>query len=266
MTGLTKPTEERGGLEARGLVVRLGGHTILDGVDLAMEPGQVTAVLGPNGAGKSTLLACLTGLRRPQGGEMRVGGRPLADLSDKDRARLIGYLPQTPEVAWSLDVRTFVGLGRTARLGAFGPSEADRQAVERALAATQLMEFAGRDITTLSGGERARAHIARVLAGEPRWLIADEPLTGLDPSHQMDAADLMRGFARAGGGVVVTLHDLAFAARLADRVVVLVEGRVLADGPPAEALAPEILAQAYAVEVRWISGAAGPLLEVVGRR
>jgi iron complex transport system ATP-binding protein len=260
--------QQEGGLalEARGLVVRLGGRAVLDGVDLAFAPGAVTAVLGPNGAGKSTLLSCLAGLRRPQSGEARLGGRSLAMLPDKERARLLGYLPQSPEIAWSVDVRTFAGLGRTARLNAFGPSEADRVAVERALQVTQLVDLADRDVTTLSGGERARAHIARVLAGEPRWLIADEPLTGLDPSHQLDAADLMRAFARAGGGVVVTLHDLAFAARLADRVVVLAGGRVLADGTPTEALAPEILARAYAIDARWTNGLEGPVLEVVARR
>jgi iron complex transport system ATP-binding protein len=262
----TLPDAPDAGLDVKGLVVRLGGRAILDGVDLAFAPGAVTAVLGPNGAGKSTLLSCLAGLRRPRWGEARLDGRSLTSLPDKDRARLVGYLPQNPEIAWSVDVRTFAGLGRTARLGAFGPTEADRIAVERALEAAQLAGLADRDVTTLSGGERARAHIARVLAGEPRWLIADEPLTGLDPSHQLDAADLMRGFARGGGGVVVTLHDLAFAARLADRVVVLVEGRVLADGTPAQALAPEILARAYAIDARWTNGVAGPLLDVVARR
>jgi iron complex transport system ATP-binding protein len=266
MTAVSRKQDSGLALEARGLVVRLGGRAVLDGVDLAFAPGAVTAVLGPNGAGKSTLLSCLAGLRRPQSGEARLGGHSLGMLPDKERARLLGYLPQSPEIAWGVDVRTFAGLGRTARLGAFGPSEADRIAVERALEVTQLAGLADRDVTTLSGGERARAHIARVLAGEPRWLIADEPLTGLDPSHQLDAADLMRGFARDGGGVVVTLHDLAFAARLADRVVVLASGRVLADGTPTEALAPEILARAYAIDARWTNGLQGPLLEVVARR
>jgi iron complex transport system ATP-binding protein len=266
VTTVSRQQEAGLALEARDLVVRLGGRAVLDGVDLAFAPGAVTAVLGPNGAGKSTLLSCLAGLRRPQSGAARLGGRSLAMLPDKDRARLLGYLPQSPEIAWNVDVRTFAGLGRTARLSAFGPSEADRDAVERALEVTQLVDLADRDVTTLSGGERARAHIARVLAGEPRWLIADEPLTGLDPSHQLDAADLMRGFARDGGGVVVTLHDLAFAARFADRVVMLAAGRVLADGKPEEALAPEILARAYAIDARWTNGLAGPLLDVVARR
>ncbi len=253
-------------LEANDLVVGLGGLAVLDGVDLKLRAGEVTAVLGPNGAGKSTLLSCLAGLRRPDRGEVRLDGRPLLALPAKARAQRIGFLPQAPEIAWSLDVRTFAGLGRTAHLGAFGPTEEDRTAVERALIRTQMTEFAGRDVTTLSGGERARALLARVLAGEPRWLIADEPLTGLDPSHQLDAAELMRGFAAEGGGVVVTLHDLAFAARVADRVVVLAAGRVLADGSPGEALSPAVLAEAYDIEARWAEGASGPLLDLVGRR
>lgn len=254
-----------GSLEAKGLIVRLGGRAVLDGVDLELRAGEVTAVLGPNGAGKSTLLSCLAGLRRLDAGEVRLDQQPLMALSAKARAHRIGFLPQAPEIAWSLDVRTFAGLGRTAHLGAFGPTEADRAAVERALLRTQMIEFAERDVTTLSGGERARALLARVLAGEPRWLIADEPLTGLDPSHQLDAAELMRGFAAEGGGVVTTLHDLAFAARVADRAVVLAAGRVLADGPPGEALSPAVLGEAYAIEARWAEGASGPLLDLVGR-
>jgi iron complex transport system ATP-binding protein len=253
-------------LEADRLVVRLGGRTVLDGVDVKFRAGEVTAVLGPNGAGKSTLLSCLAGLRRPDAGGVRLDQRPILALSAKARAQRIGFLPQAPEIAWSLDVRTFAGLGRTAHLGAFGPTDEDRAAVERALIRTQMIEFAARDVTTLSGGERARALLARVLAGEPRWLIADEPLTGLDPSHQLDAAELMRGFAAEGGGVVVTLHDLAFAARVADRAVVVASGRVLADAPPGEALSPAVLAEAYDIEARWAAGASGPLLDLVGRR
>jgi iron complex transport system ATP-binding protein len=128
-----------------------------------------------------------------------------------------------------------------------------------------MTAFATRDVTSLSGGERARALLARALAGEPRWLIADEPLTGLDPSHQLDAADLLRGFAAEGGGVLVTLHDLGFAARAAHRVVVLAQGRVIADGPPLAALSSEVLAQAYGVEARWAEGATGPVLDLAGR-
>ena len=190
---------------------------------------------------------------------------PLAALGDRERARRIGYLPQAPEIAWRLDVHTFVRLGRTAHRGVFGESLADAGAVDRALASTRMTGFAERDVTTLSGGERARALIARALAGEPAWLLADEPLTGLDLGHQFDAAELLRAIASAGTGVVVSLHDLAFAARAADRVVVMAEGRVIADGPPTTALSPAVLARAYAVDARWLDGEGGPLLDILGR-
>jgi iron complex transport system ATP-binding protein len=253
------------GLAAEGLSVRLGGRQVLDSVDLSLRLGEVTVVVGPNGAGKSTLLTCLAGLRLADQGGVRLGRRPIGSLSDRERAKRIGYLPQTPEIAWRLDVHTFVRLGRTAHRGVFGESADDIVAVERALERTHMRAFADRDVTTLSGGERARALIARALAGEPGWLLADEPLTGLDPGHQLDAADLLRRVAQDGAGVVASLHDLSFAARIADRVVVIAEGRILADGAPAEALRSEILARAYAVDARWIEAPSGPLLDIAGR-
>jgi iron complex transport system ATP-binding protein len=245
--------------------VRLGRRAVLDGVTLTLRPGVVSAIVGPNGAGKSTLLSCLAGLRRPDLGQVSLGDRALATMPARARARRIGYLPQTPEIAWRLDVHTFVRLGRTAHRGVFGESADDAAAVDRALESTAMTPFARRDITTLSGGERARALIARALAGEPAWLLADEPLTGLDLAHQLDAADLLRRVAQEGVGVVLAVHDLAFAARAADRVVLMAQGRVLADGPPASALDPARLARAYGVEARWVDGAGGPLLDVIGR-
>jgi iron complex transport system ATP-binding protein len=211
------------------------------------------------------LRTCLAGLRRPDLGRVTLDGVVLDAVADRDRARRIGYLPQTPEIAWRLDVHTFVRLGRTAHRGLFGEGPDDVDAVGRALESTRMTPFAHRDITTLSGGERARALIARALAGDPAWLLADEPLTGLDLSHQLDAADLLRRIAQGGVGVVVSLHDLAFAARVADRVVLMAEGRILADGPPAAALSPGLLARAYGVDARWTTGASGPLLDVIGR-
>ncbi len=257
---MTVPQE----LVAEAVAVRRGGRAILEGLSLALRPGEVTAIVGPNGAGKSTLLACLAGLRRPVAGRVSLDGADLARVADRERARRIGYLPQIPEIAWRLDVRTFVRLGRTAHRGAFGETPADAAAVERALQSAGVTDLADRDISTLSGGERARVLIARALAGAPDWLIADEPLTGLDLPHQLDAAALLRGVASAGVGVVVSLHDLAFAARVADRVVLMAQGRVLADGPPDLALAPRRLADAYDIDARWIDGAGGPILDVLG--
>ncbi|HEX5379295.1 MAG TPA: ABC transporter ATP-binding protein [Phenylobacterium sp.] len=253
-------------LAARGLGVRLGGKDVLDGVDAVFRSGEVTAVVGPNGAGKSTLLSCLVALRRPDRGEVRLDEAPLLGMAARTRAQRIGFIPQTPEIAWAIEARILVGLGRTPFIGARGLSAEDALAIDRALAAARAQDLADRDVSTLSGGERARVLIARALAGDPEWLLADEPLAGLDPGHQIDAADLFRAMAHEQGrGVIVTLHDLSVAARMADRVLVLAGGRVIADGPPAQALAPPVLARAYGVEARYTQGEGGPLIEIVGR-
>lgn len=253
-------------LVANALAVALGGRTLLDGITARFRPGEVTAIVGPNGAGKSTFLTCLAGLRRPDSGQVVLGDRPILTLPHRERARRVGFLPQTPEVAWAVDVETLVGLGRTPHSGARGLTEADHAAVRAALVRTRMTGLARRDVTTLSGGERARALLARVLAGEPSWLLADEPLAGLDPGHQLDTVDLLRAFAAEDGkGVVMTLHDLGVALRLADRVVVLEGARIIADAAPLEALTPAILARAYGVEAAITPGAAGPLIEMIGR-
>ncbi len=254
-------------LAAEGVRVALGGRPVLDGVDARFRRGEVTAVLGPNGAGKSTLLACLAGLRRPDAGRVRLDGREVASLPARERARRMAVLPQSQEIAWAVDVETLVGLGRLPHLGPWGgrPGTADRAAVERALARTATVGLRTRLATNLSGGERGRVLIARALAGEPDWLLADEPLTGLDPGHQFDACDLLRAAAAEGGGVVVTLHDLSLAARVADRVLVLAGGRVAAAGPPAQALTAALLGRVYGVETQVEPGPAGLAITVLGR-
>jgi iron complex transport system ATP-binding protein len=253
-------------LHAQGVTVTLGDRKVLDGVTADFAPGQVIAIVGPNGAGKSTLLSCLAGLRKPDDGAARLGAETVTAIPGRRRARHIAFLAQTPEIAWDIDVRAFIGLGRTPHLGAFGPSAEDQAAVDRALAKAGLEAFADRGVTRLSGGERARALIARALAGETDWLLADEPLTGLDPAHALDALSLFRQLAHeAGRGVIVTLHDLNLAARFADRVLVLDEGRLVVDDAPEAALAPDILAKVYGVVVRRHAGEGGPLIEVLGR-
>ena len=247
------------------LKVDIGAKPILASVSLSIAPGQVTAIVGPNGAGKSTLLSCLAGLRAPTSGQAQLGGVSLAGMKPRDRARRLAFLPQTPEIAWSVECRTLVELGRTPFIGARGQAEEDQAAVDRAMAAANVMAFEHRIVDTLSGGERARVLIARALAGEPEWLLADEPLTGLDPAHQIDAAALFRRLADRGVGVVVTLHDLSMALRMSDRIIVLAEGGVLADEPPASALTPEILRRAYGVEATLTQGPGGPLIDVIRR-
>jgi iron complex transport system ATP-binding protein len=246
--------------------VRLGGRAILADLSLRLEPGQVACILGPNGAGKSTLLRCLAGLLHPDAGAVRLGEADVLALTPRRRAQRIGFLPQTPEVAWPVEAQTLVGLGRIPFTAGGGQGAEGQAAVARAMALTGVEHLAHRTVDTLSGGERGRVLMARALAGEPEWLLADEPLTGLDPGHQLDACDLFRRLAHEGGrGVVVTLHDLPMALRVADRAIVLAEGAILADGPAAEALSPEVLRAAYGIETRLATGVNGPTLELVGR-
>lgn len=253
-------------LEARGLTLKRGRREILAGLDLSLNRGEVTVLLGPNGAGKSTLLAGLCGLLRPTSGKVLLDDADLAALAPAARARRIGFLPQTPEIAWPLEVRILVGLGRTPHIGGRGLSALDARIIETALVEAGAADLADRDASTLSGGERARVMIARVLAGEPDWLLADEPLPGLDPGCQIDAAETLVRRAKAGGcGVVLTLHDLTLAARIADRVLVLAGGKLLADGPPEVALVPDVLARAFGVRTALRLGPEGLSVGVLGR-
>lgn len=221
----------------------------LRGVSLSLRPGEVTAICGPNGAGKSSLLSCLAGLLTPATGVVMLHGAPLAAMPPEARARALGYLPQAPEVAWDVSVETLVGLGRLP--WRTGKAE-DAAAVDAALSALDLPAFAHRPVSQLSGGERARALLARVLAGTPRWLLADESLANLDLAHQLALLGHLRACAAQGMGVVLVLHDLALAMNHADRVVVLDHGSVQADGPPELALAEPVLAQVWGVKARWL--------------
>jgi iron complex transport system ATP-binding protein len=227
----------------------LGGRRVLDDVSFAFRLGRVTALLGANGAGKSSLLACLAALRRPDSGAARLGGTDVQALDRWVRARAIGLLPQAADVHWDIDVQTLVGLGRFAHRGRWGDSQADRDAVAAALAATDMTGFATRGVERLSGGERGRALLARVLAGEPDWLLADEPLASLDPAHQLDVLARLRGVAHSGRGVVLVLHDLHLAARVADDAVLLKDGRVVASGAADDVLTAPAIAEAYGIDV-----------------
>ncbi len=210
--------------------------------------GGVTAVIGPNGAGKSSLLASLASLRVADAGRVTLDGQPVAALDRRERGRRIGLLPQTADVHWDIDVATLVGLGRFARQGRWGASAADQAAVAKAMALTDVTRFAARGVESLSGGERSRVLLARVLAGEPDWLLADEPLASLDPAHQLDVLATLRAAATAGTGVVVVLHDLNHAAHVADTLVVLHRGRVVAAGPPADVLTTGVIAATFGIE------------------
>ena len=237
------------GLIADGIGLTLGATRVLDAVSHAFRRGRVTVLLGANGAGKSSLLACLAALRVPDQGAARLDGVAVQALDRRVRARAIGLLPQAADVHWDIDVETLVGLGLLPHRGRWGETEADRAAVARALAATDMTGFARRGVERLSGGERGRALLARVLAGEPDWLLADEPLASLDPAHQLDVLARLRSVADAGSGVILVLHDLHLAARIADDAVLLRHGRVVAAGAAEAVLTAPLLEQAFGVAV-----------------
>ncbi|MCR2833591.1 ABC transporter ATP-binding protein [Parerythrobacter lacustris] len=229
-------------LRAEGITI----GTRLRDVSTAIEPACITAICGPNGAGKSTLLQVLAGLLRPEAGRVMLEGEALDTLHPRERAKAIGYLPQDAEIAWDVAVRSLVALGRLPH------RDRGNAQVEAALAALDLEALAERPVSQLSGGERARALLARVIAGDPRWILADEPFAALDLAHQARLLAQLAAQAASGAGVVVVVHDLALAMNHAQRVVVLDRGRVVADSAPAAALTPDLLRAVWQVDAEWI--------------
>ncbi|WP_411291604.1 ABC transporter ATP-binding protein [Sphingorhabdus sp.] len=248
------------------LSLTLRGRSILQNVSGHLQRGKVTAILGANGAGKSSLLSCLAGLRTPDSGMVFLDNQPLTSVPARVRARLIGLLPQQADIHWEINVRALVALGRLAHQGRWGKSAADDAAIAKAMTQTDCLQFANRKALRLSGGEQARVLLARVLAGEPDWVLADEPLANLDPAHQMDAVSCLKDVAQSGAGVVLVLHDLTQAARIADHVILMKAGRVQAAGTCAQVLTPDQLAEAFGVTVHIDSDAQGaPIITPIRR-
>lgn len=235
-------------LELDRVVVALGGKEVVRAVSAVAPAGRLIALVGPNGAGKSTLLRAIAG-RLPFAGGIRLAGRALADWPRSERVRLIGYLPQGHQTHWPLPVRDIVGLGRFAH-GAPDPRRLtglDLAAVEAAAAATGIQALMERPATDLSGGEKARVALARVIAQEARLILADEPTASLDPRYQLEIAALLKRLAGGGALVLAVTHDLAHAAHFADQVMVMQEGRIVENGPPDQALGDAVLAKVFGV-------------------
>lgn len=230
-------------MAAEALVVMRGERRVLDAVTLAVQAGSLVALAGPNGAGKTTLLSALAGLLPPDSGVVTLGGTALASLSRTDRARRIAWLEQGARAAWGLTVREVAALGRLPH------GDADEAAVTAALAACGVEAFSGRRVDTLSGGEARRAMLARVLATEADILLLDEPTADLDPAQGFALMRLLRAEAARGRAVVAVLHDLSLAARFADRIVLLADGRVAADGTPAEVMTQNQAGRVFGVRI-----------------
>lgn len=238
-------------LAVEDLGIRYGERTALVPTSLDFRPGELVALIGPNGAGKSSLLQALAGVV-PCSGRIVWSGTDVGAFEPRERARTLAYLPQNPVAHWPLSVREVVALGRLPhrRLGET-QREADRCAVESALDTLGLSPFAERSVATLSGGERARALLARAIAVDAPVLLVDEPVASLDPYHQLQVMTLVRAYAARDGGrsslVIAALHDLSLAARFCARVILLHGGAVVGDGRPGDVLSPAALAKFYRV-------------------
>jgi iron complex transport system ATP-binding protein len=235
-------------LAAQDLNVTLAGRLVLRDVTLSLSAGHLVALVGPNGAGKTTLLRALAGLV-PSDGVIDVDGAALSSLSLRQRARRFAYLPQGHLVHWPLPARDIVALGRYPH-GATDPARltpGDAEAVLRAMQAADVVEFGDRRVTELSGGERSRVALARVLAVEAPVILADEPTSSLDPRHQIDVMKTLRAAADKGTLVMVVTHDLGLAARFADTILVLSDGRLVSQGAPTDALSERIMGDVFRI-------------------
>lgn len=239
-------------VELDAISITLSGRKVLDRVSLSVAPGELVALLGPNGAGKSTAIKAALGLVHPTEGKVTLGGDPITGLSPRERGRRASYLPQHRQTVWRVRVRDLAALGRFAYGGA--PYERlsprDREAVDTALDRADAAHLADRPVDSLSGGERARAHLARALAAQAPVLLADEPAAALDLRHQHEAMAVLRAEADGGRAVLAALHDIDAALRWADRAVVLDAGRVFTAGPPAETLGADTLQTVFGVRRR----------------
>ncbi|MDQ3187356.1 MAG: ABC transporter ATP-binding protein [Pseudomonadota bacterium] len=235
-------------ITADNITVKVGDATLLDGVSVTAGPGELLGVIGPNGAGKSTLLRTLAGLRGCTHGNVRYDGRLRAEATSHQRAQQIAYLAQRGPVAWPLTVERLVALGRLPHLQTLGAHDIrGAAAIDAALADTDTLHLRWRIVDTLSGGELARALLARALAVDGAALLADEPVAELDPYHQLQVMEILRKRADSGQTVIVVLHEITLAARFCDRLVLLDHGRVVAAGSPAEVLTDENLHTTYRV-------------------
>ncbi|MFE3051075.1 ABC transporter ATP-binding protein [Streptomyces albidoflavus] len=255
-------------LRVEQLTAGYDGRTVVDAVDLVVESGQVVAVVGPNGCGKSTLLRTMARLHTPRAGRVLAGGADIASLGRREMAHRVALLPQSPQAPEVVTVAGLVRYGRHPHQGLFRQwSREDERAVERALDATGTTALAERRLDELSGGQRQRCWLAMALAQETPVLLLDEPTSALDIGHAVEVLELVRSIAASGRTIVMVLHDLAGAARYADTVVALLDGRVVASGPPRTTIGTDLVRELYGIEteILFASSDGAPVVVPAGR-
>lgn len=262
----TAPVAGSTTLAAGDIAVRLGTRQVLSGVTLACGHGRITGLIGPNGAGKSTLLRALAGLLPLAAGAVTIEGQPVAAMSPGERGRSLAYLPQERTVHWPLAVRHLIALGRMPHRGDRTSAPArDAAAIDHAMTAMDVRDLADRPVAELSGGEVARVLFARVLAQEAPIILADEPTAGLDPAHALALLEVLQSLASRGHTIVLALHDLSLAARFCHEVVMMLDGRVVANGPPGEVLTPARLESVLGVRMAVGTVAGVPVVVPIAR-
>ena len=236
-----------------GLGLRYGEAEVLSDIDLHITPGERLCLVGPNGAGKSSLLRCLTGLVQPSSGSIALDGEPLARVERSAVAQAISVVPSQVDLPFSMRVEDVVQLGRIPHENPFtGATDADRAAVASAIARVGIERLRGRDVNQLSMGERQLVLVAMAVAQGGRLIVLDEPTVHLDLRHQVEVLSLLERLSADGLTVLAVLHDLPLAAHFFPRLVLLDEGRVVADGPPADVLSPDRIRDVYDVDPRFV--------------
>ncbi|MDF2369149.1 ABC transporter ATP-binding protein [Sneathiella sp.] len=253
-------------LSIRSLSKSFGQRKVLEDITLDIGKGEIIGLIGPNGSGKTTLLRCIAGLLDPDKGEICFKGHARHQIDPEILARSLSYLPQSGEVHWDVTVEVLVSLGRLPHQGRWRAlTDADRQAVTQAMEACDILEFRHRPVEQLSGGERSRVLLARAMAGEPDILLADEPISGLDPGHAIDVMDRLSALAHSGKSIVVVMHDLTLAARYCDRLVLLHGKNIAASGFPLSVLTEENLARSYGIRAFYGSVENGSVIVPIAR-
>ncbi len=256
-------------LQIEGLTAGYGAEAVIEGMDLALPRGKITAIIGANACGKSTLLRAMSRLLRPEAGQVLLDGAPVHAMPPRTLARRLGLLPQSPIAPEGITVLDLVSRGRHPHQGLFGRwTTQDEAAVAEALEMTGTADLAERLVEDLSGGQRQRVWIAMALAQQTDVLLLDEPTTYLDINHQVEVLDLLTDLNRARGTtVVMVLHDLNLAARYADMLVAMAGGQVVAAGPPAEILTEPMLAKVFGLTARVLPDpvTGTPMMVPIGR-